>query len=374
MIAGIVTDLTDWLDRISSHWWFLLIILVIAYLDSVIPIVPSETCVIIGGVAASLGHQNIYAVIGFAAVGAFLGDNTAYQIGLRASGAFRRRADRKPAFAKKMTWAEDQIAERGGLLLITARFIPGGRTALTLSCGITRQRRAWFIRWVAARGDDLGDLCSNARPHRRDCVRRRPHEGVPAGVRLGHRHERADRGPSSLTQEASCFGRAGSAGAVNRHLAQLNVATLRHPIDDPRTADFADALPIVNGAGEGSPGYVWRLQSDSGDATDIQVFDDPLIIVNLTVWESLEALKAFAYRGIHRDFFRRRAEWFVEGSSRYRALVAPCGHASDHRRRQTTARFHRGVRFLPLRIRDGPEPFPIGDRSRSGSTTPALRT
>ncbi len=149
MIAGIVTDLTDWLDRISSHWWFLLIILVIAFLDSVIPIVPSETCVIIGGVAASLGNQNIYAVIGFAAVGAFLGDNTAYQIGLRASSAFRRRASRKPAFAKKMTWAEDQIAERGGLLLITARFIPGGRTALTLSCGITRQRRGWFIRWIA---------------------------------------------------------------------------------------------------------------------------------------------------------------------------------------------------------------------------------
>jgi membrane protein DedA with SNARE-associated domain len=149
MIAGIVTDLTDWLDRVSSHWWFLLIILVIAYLDSVIPIVPSETCVIIGGVAASLGNQNIYAVIGFAAVGAFLGDNTAYQIGLRASSRFQRRANRKPAFAKKMRWAEDQIAERGGLLLITARFIPGGRTALTLSCGITRQRRSWFIRWVA---------------------------------------------------------------------------------------------------------------------------------------------------------------------------------------------------------------------------------
>ncbi len=87
-------------------------------------------------------------------------------------------------------------------------------------------------------------------------------------------------------------------------------------MDDPRTADFATGLPVVNGLGEQSPGYIWRLQSDAGDATDIQVFDDPLIIVNLTVWESLEALKAFAYRGLHRDFFRRRAEWFVEGASR----------------------------------------------------------
>jgi GNAT superfamily N-acetyltransferase len=112
---------------------------------------------------------------------------------------------------------------------------------------------------------------------------------------------------------------------VQRHLAQLNIATLRHPIDDPRTADFANALPAVNGAGEQSPGYVWRLQSDGGDATDIQVFDDPLIIVNLTVWESLEALKAFAYRGIHRDFFRRRAEWFVEGSTRTALWWLPAG-------------------------------------------------
>lgn len=149
MIAGIVTDLSDWLDRISSHWWFLLIILAIAFLDSVIPVVPSETCVIIGGVAASQGHQSIFAVIAAGAIGAFLGDNTAYLIGVRASEWFRRRAERKPKFAKKLAWAEQQIHERGGLLLITARFIPGGRTVLTLSCGITRQKRAWFIRWVA---------------------------------------------------------------------------------------------------------------------------------------------------------------------------------------------------------------------------------
>ena len=117
---------------------------------------------------------------------------------------------------------------------------------------------------------------------------------------------------------------------MNRHpagraLAQLNIATLRHPIDDPRIADFVDALPVVNGAGEQSPGYLWRLQSDSGDATDIRVFDDPLVIVNLTLWESVEALKAFAYRGLHRDFFRRRSEWFVEGASRTALWWLPAG-------------------------------------------------
>jgi membrane protein DedA with SNARE-associated domain len=149
MVAGIITDLTDWLDRTSGHQWFLLVILVIALLDSVIPVVPSETCVIIGGVAAGLGTQNLAAVIAAGATGAFLGDNGAYLIGLRASGRFRRRAERKPKFARKLAWAQSQILQRGGLLLITARFIPGGRTALTLSSGITRQNRWWFIRWVA---------------------------------------------------------------------------------------------------------------------------------------------------------------------------------------------------------------------------------
>ena len=112
---------------------------------------------------------------------------------------------------------------------------------------------------------------------------------------------------------------------MNRHLVQLNIATLQHPLDDARIADFVNALPMVNGAGEQSPGYVWRLQSDGGDATDIRVFDDPLMIVNLTVWESLDALKAFAYRGIHRDFFRRRAEWFVPGSTRTALWWTPAG-------------------------------------------------
>jgi membrane protein DedA with SNARE-associated domain len=148
MIAGTLSDLTDWLDRISSHWWFLVIIGLIAFFDSVVPVVPSETCVIIGGVAASRGNQSLLIVIAIAALGAFLGDNTAFHLGFRASERLRRRAERKPRFATKMAWAREQIHRRGGLLLITARFIPGGRTALTLSCGITRQRRAWFIRWV----------------------------------------------------------------------------------------------------------------------------------------------------------------------------------------------------------------------------------
>ncbi len=94
------------------------------------------------------------------------------------------------------------------------------------------------------------------------------------------------------------------------HLAQFNVGTLLHPQDDPRSAGFMDALDEVNTAGERSPGFVWRYQDESGAATDTHLWDDPLAIINLTVWESIEDLRAFAYRGIHLDYFRRRLEWF----------------------------------------------------------------
>ena len=110
---------------------------------------PSETAVIIGGVAAGQGDQNLLLVILSGALGAFCGDNAAYLIGKRFSPSINRRAERRPKTARRLDWAGDQIRTRGGLLLITARFIPGGRTALTLSCGLTRQPHGWFARWVA---------------------------------------------------------------------------------------------------------------------------------------------------------------------------------------------------------------------------------
>ena len=148
--TGVINSLTDWLDRVSGNWWFLAVILIIALLDSVIPIVPSETTVIIGGVAAGIAgaSYNVVFVIIAGAVGAFIGDNLSYQIGLRASGLVERRAAKKESTAKKLKWAADQIEERGGLLLITARFIPGGRTILTLSSGLTKQSQTWFMGWV----------------------------------------------------------------------------------------------------------------------------------------------------------------------------------------------------------------------------------
>ena len=128
---------------------FYLIIFVIAVLDSVLPIVPSETLVIIGGVSAGLGNLWIPLVIVVAAAGAFIGDNMSYLIGREASDWVIRRQTRTDKGAVRMAKIVEQVHERGGLLLITARFIPGGRTALTLSCGVTKQPRRWFISWAA---------------------------------------------------------------------------------------------------------------------------------------------------------------------------------------------------------------------------------
>jgi membrane protein DedA with SNARE-associated domain len=147
---NIITELTDKLGDWASNWWFLGVIFVIAYLDSLVPIVPSETSVIVGGVAVGLGDADysIWMVIVAGAVGAFLGDNSSYAVGRRFAPRFERRAARVPKFAEKLRWADRQIETRGGLLLITARFIPGGRTLLTLASGITRQSRRWFVAWI----------------------------------------------------------------------------------------------------------------------------------------------------------------------------------------------------------------------------------
>ena len=94
------------------------------------------------------------------------------------------------------------------------------------------------------------------------------------------------------------------------HLAEINIARALAPLDDPRMADFTGNLERINGLAEQSDGFVWRLKDDSGDATAIRVLDDPLIIINMSVWEGVEPLKAFAYKTLHTRFFQRRTERF----------------------------------------------------------------
>jgi hypothetical protein len=104
------------------------------------------------------------------------------------------------------------------------------------------------------------------------------------------------------------------------HLAQCNIALLRAPLDSPMLADFVDALEPINRLADRAPGFVWRLQTEAGDATAIRVFDDDMLIVNLSVWESIDALAEFVYRGAHRDVMRRRGEWFEKMAEAYLVL------------------------------------------------------
>ena len=147
-MLAILASFFEWLKESSSSPWFYVVIFVIATLDSVLPIVPSETLVIIGGVTAGSGDLSISLVLLCGASGAFVGDNLSYLLGREASDWVVKRRTRTEKGAKQLANIVEQIRERGGLLLITARFIPGGRTLLTLSCGVTRQPRKWFVGWA----------------------------------------------------------------------------------------------------------------------------------------------------------------------------------------------------------------------------------
>ncbi|GGJ75817.1 hypothetical protein GCM10011583_04090 [Streptomyces camponoticapitis] len=99
-------------------------------------------------------------------------------------------------------------------------------------------------------------------------------------------------------------------GGPAYELAQVNIARLRHPLESAELKDFVDALDPVNAVADGSDGFRWRLQSDSGNATDVPVLGDRWLIMNLTVWRDMDALTAFMYTGRHRELLARRFEWF----------------------------------------------------------------
>ncbi|WP_327719375.1 DUF3291 domain-containing protein [Streptomyces sp. NBC_00490] len=137
--------------------------------------------------------------------------------------------------------------------------------------------------------------------------------------------------------------------AVAHELAQVNISRLKFPLDSPELKDFVDALDPVNASAEAADGYVWRLQSEGGDATDIKVFGDDWLIINLTVWRDTDALTAFMYQGQHREMLARRREWFEKVAEAMTALWwVPAG------RRPTVAEAE--SRLLHLRA-NGPTPY-----------------
>ena len=110
------------------------------------------------------------------------------------------------------------------------------------------------------------------------------------------------------------------------HLAQINVGRLLAPIDAPETAEFVANLDRVNAIADASPGFVWRLVGEGGNATDIHAFDDPMMAINMSTRAGLDDLAAFVYRSGHREIMRRRREWFAPMEVFMTLWWVPAGH------------------------------------------------
>lgn len=114
---------------------------------------------------------------------------------------------------------------------------------------------------------------------------------------------------------------------MNYHLAQINISRLAAPLDDPKIAEFVAQLEPINALADRTRGFLWRLQSESGNATDIAHHDDPFVIVNMSVWESVETLRKFAYNSNPMKVFRDRAKWFEKAVlPAYCLWWIPAGH------------------------------------------------
>jgi hypothetical protein len=101
------------------------------------------------------------------------------------------------------------------------------------------------------------------------------------------------------------------AGMSAYELAQLNTGFIRGPIDSPIMAEFVANLTRINALADASPGFVWRLQTEAGDATELRPFENPNQLLNMSVWTDADALRRFVYRSAHADILKRRREWFA---------------------------------------------------------------
>lgn len=104
------------------------------------------------------------------------------------------------------------------------------------------------------------------------------------------------------------------------HLAQVNIAKAIAPLDAPVMQGFVDQLDHINQLADNSEGFVWRLQTEEGDATALQPFDDPLIIMNLSVWTSFDALSKYVYSGDHLSILKQKRNWFEKPTEAILAL------------------------------------------------------
>jgi hypothetical protein len=111
------------------------------------------------------------------------------------------------------------------------------------------------------------------------------------------------------------------------HLAQVNVAQAKAEMDTDTMVGFVSRLEEINALADTAQGFVWRLQSDEGDSTSIRVFEEPLLLVNMSVWSTMEDLKTFVYKSFHVELIRDREAWFDKMRAAHQALWwVPVGH------------------------------------------------
>jgi hypothetical protein len=140
------------------------------------------------------------------------------------------------------------------------------------------------------------------------------------------------------------------------HIAQYNIARLRAPLDAPPISDFVAAIDTLNNLADTSKGFVWRHQDENGNSTSVRVRDDPLILINFSVWEDIDSLFHYAYYSDHAAMFRRRREFFEETTEAYLVLWwIPAGHRPSIQEAEE--------RLDHLR-ENGPSPFAFGFKSR----------
>lgn len=151
------------------------------------------------------------------------------------------------------------------------------------------------------------------------------------------------------------------------HLAQVNIARLLAPLDSAQLKGFVDALDPINELADAAPGFVWRLQTEDGDATAFRPFDDDMLLINMSIWESVEALREFVRGADHRGIMRQRRQWFERMPEAYQALWwVPAGHRST---------MEEAKERLDLLRRNGPTPeaftfqtaFPPPDAGPAGN-------
>jgi hypothetical protein len=156
-------------------------------------------------------------------------------------------------------------------------------------------------------------------------------------------------------------------------LAQINIATLKAPLDSPELKDFVDNLDLVNGLAESSEGFIWRLKGDGNDATALRPFGED-IIVNMSVWRDVEALRQFAYGNAkHVEILKRKREWFSRMKDAYMVLWwVPAGHQPTvqeaaqrlellRQKGPTAEAFHFGEAFSAPDAEQGGAPFSFKD-------------